>query len=78
MRCAYFIRTPTGRGRTSRSPTDIHLPVVEGAADNSILPRLQHYITANKLFHRSLAVSQQAPQGQLVAVAEGGTKHHDA
>lgn len=69
--------TPTGRGWTS-CPTDIHLPVVEGAADNGVLPRLQHHVTANKLFHCSLAVSHQAAQGQLVAAAKGGAKHHNA
>lgn len=52
--------------------------MVEGAADNSILSRLQHHIAADKLLHRSLAVGQQAAQGQFVAAAEGGTKHHDA
>lgn len=68
---------PTGRGWASR-PADIHLPVVEGTADNGVLPRLQHDIAADKLLHRSLAVRQQAAQRQLVAAAEGGAEDHDA
>lgn len=69
--------TPTGRGRTS-CPTDVHLPVVEGAAHDGVLARLQHHVAADKLLHRPLAVSQQATQGQLVTAAKRGTKHHDA
>lgn len=52
--------------------------MIEGAADNGVLPRLQHDIAADKFLHRSLAVSQQASQSQLVAAAEGGAEHHDA
>lgn len=58
--------TGDGCGWTSRRAY-IHLPVVEGAADDSVLPRLQHHITANKLLHCSLAVRQQAAQSQLVS-----------
>lgn len=52
--------------------------MVEGAADHGVLARLQHHVAAHKLLHRPLAVGQQAPQGQLVAAAEGGAEHHDA
>lgn len=69
--------TLTGSGWTPRA-ADIHLPVVEGAADNSILPWLQHHITADKFLHRSLAVGHQAAQSELVAAAEGGAEDHDA
>lgn len=72
----HAVYTPTGRGWASR-PADIHLPVVEGAAHHSVLPRLQHHVAADELLHRPLAVGQQAAQGQLVAAAEGGPKHHD-
>lgn len=71
------LRTPTGCGWASCT-ADVHLPVVEGAAHNGVLPRLQHHITADKLLHSPLAVSQQATQSQLVAAAKRGSKHHDA
>lgn len=67
----------TGSGWASRA-ADIHLPVVEGAAHDRVLPGLQHHITAHKLLHRSLAVCQQPAQGQLVAAAERGAENHDA
>lgn len=75
--CCMHVCTPTGRGWTSR-PADVHLPVVEGAAHHGVLPRLQHDVAADELLHRSLAVGQQAAQGELVAAAKGGPKHHDA
>lgn len=52
--------------------------MVKGAADNGVLPRLQHDVAAHKLLHRSLAVGQQAAQSQLVAAAERSAEHHDA
>lgn len=75
--CLDDVTTPTGCGWASRT-ADVHLPVVEGAAHNGVLPRLQHHIAADKLLHRPLAVSQQATQSQLVAITERGSEHHDA
>lgn len=67
----------TGRGRSSR-PAHVHLPVVEGAADDRVLPRLQHHVTTHKLLDGPLAVGQQTAQDQLVAAAERSAEHHDA
>lgn len=52
--------------------------MVKGAADHGILAGLQHDVAANKLLDRSLAVRQQAAQGQLATAPEGGPEHHDA
>lgn len=65
----------TGRDGASRH---VRLPVVEGTADHGVLSWLQHHVAAHKLLHGTLAVRQQAAQGQLVPAAEGGSENHDA
>ena len=53
-------------------------PVVEGAAEHSVLARLQHHVTAHKPPDRAPAVSQQATQRQAARGAVGRSEHQQA